>query len=222
MPITQPLNHSAAGDDSLTIGPIDDWPKDSRQPFFAIVDTFFHPDILGDLYSEQDHYPVLFARLLDDTPWQASSEKGPLLVQISSDSLAFKAFAQQAQTRPVGSLWQARPHIDFDAFTQWARARCHAYNEAGNPLLLRYYDPRQLGDFIQTLSPSQRQDFFADITQAWWQPHQQHLHQATFMAENMAVNSAANTETKNNTADANPHFILTQQQLDAMAQRKDT
>jgi Domain of unknown function (DUF4123) len=141
----------------------------SHMKLFALVDGLGYEQLKGE------HLQVGPGRyaLFEGTPDAALSLVGPWLVDASQDDeLRGHLLATQATTPYVSWLLAEMP---LHGLVQLLQLRLDARLPDGGTALLRFYDPRVLKGLSLTLTPAQREEFFA------------HIHEWHFMCDGQAL-----------------------------------
>lgn len=124
---------------------------------YALVDGLRHEQVFGAPVAAEPGQVALF----DGTPDAALSAAGPWLVAASEHTVQRdRLMAHPGQTSCVSWLFSEVP---LSGLAQLLQLRLDARLPSGGIALLRFYDPRVLRGLARTLTPEQREAFFAHI-----------------------------------------------------------
>ena len=133
---------------------------DERARAFAILDGAAIPDLPMKIYEMQPHSVCLYRGELEPD----IAEVAPYLVELFPDT----NFTDWLLTEGTGGKsWGifARSPFSLTELRKHFRKFLTVYDEAGNPLLFRYYDPRVLVKFLPTCDKDGLEKLFGRVTE---------------------------------------------------------
>lgn len=126
---------------------------------YALVDGLGFEQVMGKPLQRGAGRAALF----DGTADAPLSAAGPWLVDAAADGALNEALLEhRAQAPFVSWLFSEAP---FHGLVQLLQLKLDVRMPDGQAALLRFYDPRVLRTLAQTLSPAQREEFFAHIVE---------------------------------------------------------
>jgi len=132
---------------------------DERARTFAVLDGASVPDLPLKLYETQPHSVCLYrGEIAPDI-----AEVAPYLVELFPGD----AFTQWLLTEGAGGKHFgifARSPFSLTEVRKHFRKFLTVYDEAGNPMLFRYYDPRVLVKFLPTCDAENLNSIFGRVT----------------------------------------------------------
>ncbi len=121
---------------------------------FAVLDGIMVPDLPNRLYNaEVQNYCLLTGDLTPDLVYAA-----PYLVYLSQDS----KFSDWVLAEALGKHWgifAQTPHSIIEMRRHF-QGLMNCYDERGNPIKFRYYDPRVLRKFLPTCNGGELKTLF--------------------------------------------------------------
>ena len=126
---------------------------------YCVLDGVMVPDLPIKLREAQvPHYCILTGDLTPDVVHAA-----PYLAYLSPDS----KFADNVLSEAFGKSWGIffHSHRSMLEMRRHFRALHQAYDERGNPLKFRYYDPRVFRAFLPTCNAGELKTLFGDVEQ---------------------------------------------------------
>lgn len=129
--------------------------RDTR--LYCVLDGVMVPDLPNKLREAQvPHHCILTGELTPDMVYAA-----PYLAYLSPDS----KFADWVLSEATGNSWGVFFHTrrSMLEMRRHFRALHQAYDERGNPLKFRYYDPRVLTAFLPTCNAGELKTLFGDV-----------------------------------------------------------
>lgn len=129
----------------------------SYTQLYAVLDGVMVPDLPTRLYKGQvPNYCLLTGDLPDDMVYAA-----PYLVYLSPDS----KFSDWVLEESFGKHWGifAQSPRSMIEMRRHFRALMQAYDENGNPLKFRFYDPRVLSKFLPTCNGGELKTLFGEV-----------------------------------------------------------
>lgn len=125
---------------------------------FAVLDGASIPDLRMRLYEMRPPYYCLFRGEL--TP--DIEEVAPYVI----DLLPGRPFTEWVLTESFGKHWGIFAHCrhSIKEMRRHCRALVTVYNEQGNPMIFRFYDPRVLRKFLPTCNGEELKTFFGKIS----------------------------------------------------------
>jgi hypothetical protein len=126
---------------------------------FAVLDGAAVPDLPSKIYEMQPHSVCLYRGELEPD----IAEVAPYLIELIPDT-AFTDWLLSEGTN--GKNWGifARSRFSLTEIRKHFRKFLTVYDEAGNPLLFRYYDPRVLVKFLPTCDRESLDALFGRVT----------------------------------------------------------
>jgi hypothetical protein len=124
---------------------------------FAVLDGASVPDLPMRLYElRPPHYCLFRGELKPDM-----AEVAPYVVQIAPGTL----FADWLLAECFGKHWGIFAHSRYSIkeMRRHFRALVTVYDEAGKPMIFRFYDPRVLQTFLPTCSGDELNMFFGTV-----------------------------------------------------------
>lgn len=141
----------------------------SHLRLFALVDGLGYEQLKGEPLQTGAGRCALF----EGTPDAALSSAGPWLIDAAQDDeLREHLLATQSRTPHVS--WMLA-EVPLHGLAQLLQLKLDARLPDGTLALLRFYDPRVLKSLALTLTPAQREEFFA------------HIHEWHFMCDGQAL-----------------------------------
>ena len=128
-----------------------------RSRLYCVLDGVMVPDLPNKLYEGQiPHHCVVQGEL---TP--AMVYAAPYLAYLSPDS----KFADWVLAESIGKHWGIflQTRRSMLEMRRHFRALHQAYDERGNPLKFRFYDPRVLSRFLPTCNGGELKTLFGDV-----------------------------------------------------------
>lgn len=124
---------------------------------YAVLDGVMVPNLPGKLF--ESRVPNYCIRTGDLTPDEAHA--APYLVYLSPDS----KFSDWVLSEALGKHWgifvqSPRSMLEM---RRHFRALSQTYDEKGNPLKFRFYDPRVLAKFLPTCNGGELKTIFGDV-----------------------------------------------------------
>jgi len=126
----------------------------------AVLDGAAVPDLPSKIYEMQPHAVCLYRGELEPD----MAEVAPYLVELFPDT----AFTNWLLSEGLGGKsWGifARSPFSLTELRKHFRKFLTVYDEAGNPLLFRYYDPRVLVKFLPTCDAESLNSMFGRVTE---------------------------------------------------------
>ena len=126
---------------------------------FAVLDGASVPDLPMKIYEMQPHSVCLYRGEIEPD----IAEVAPYLVELIPDT----TFTDWLLTEGTGGKhWGifARSRYSLTEIRKHFRKFLTVYDEAGNPLLFRYYDPRVLVKFLPTCDRESLEDLFGRVS----------------------------------------------------------
>jgi hypothetical protein len=130
---------------------------DHQTQLYCVLDGMMVPDLPTRLYKNKvPNYCLLTGDLTPDLEHAA-----PYLVYLSPDS----KFADWVFEESIGKHWGifAQSPRSLAAMRNHFRALLQAYDERGNPVKFRYYDPRVLAKFLPTCNGGELKTLFGEV-----------------------------------------------------------
>lgn len=126
---------------------------------FAVLDGASIPDLPLKLYEMQPHAVCLYRGELEPD----MAEVAPYLVELYPDTVFTDWLLTEGTT---GRHWGifARSPFSLVELRKHFRKFLTVYDEAGSPLLFRYYDPRVLVKFLPTCDAESLEKLFDRVT----------------------------------------------------------
>ncbi|MGC2236675.1 MAG: DUF4123 domain-containing protein [Pyrinomonadaceae bacterium] len=128
-----------------------------RTRVFAVLDGASVPDLPMRLYEMRPpHYCLLRGELAPDM-----AEVAPYVINLIPDT----PFADWVLSESFGKHWGIFAHCrhSIKEMRRHCRALVTVYNEDGNPMLFRFYDPRVLRKFLPTCNAGELKTFFGKV-----------------------------------------------------------
>jgi hypothetical protein len=124
---------------------------------FVILDGASVPNLPMRLYEMRPPHYCLFRGEL--TPDMA--EVAPYVI----DLLPGRPFTEWVLTESFGKHWGVFAHCrhSIKEMRRHCRALVTVYNEQGNPMIFRFYDPRVLQKFLPTCTGDELKTFFGNV-----------------------------------------------------------
>ncbi len=130
---------------------------DPTTRLFSVLDGVMVPDLPNKLREASvPHYCVLPGELPPDMIYAA-----PYLVYLSPDSKLADWIISESFGKSWGIFFQSRRSML--EMRRHFRALHQVYDERGNPLKFRYYDPRVLTSFLPTCNGGELKTLFGDV-----------------------------------------------------------
>jgi hypothetical protein len=132
---------------------------DERARAFAVLDGASVPDLPSKMYEMQPHAVCLYRGEIEPD----LAEVAPYLIELIPDT----TFTDWLLTEGTnGKHWGifARSPFSLIEMRKHFRKFLTVYDEAGNPLLFRYYDPRVLVKFLPTCDADNLTSLFNRVT----------------------------------------------------------
>ena len=126
---------------------------------YCVLDGVMVTDLPKKLRETQvPHHCILTGELTPDMVYAA-----PYLAYLSPDS----KFADQVLSQAFGKSWGIffQSHRSMLEMRRHFRALHQAFDERGNSLKFRYYDPRVFRAFLPTCNPGELRTLFGDVEQ---------------------------------------------------------
>lgn len=133
---------------------------DERARAFAILDGAAIPDLTWKIYEMQPHSVCIYrGELAPDL-----AEVAPYLIELFPDT-NFTDWILTEGTK--GGAWGifARSPFSLTEMRKHFRKFLTVYDEKGNPMLFRYYDPRVLVKFLPTCDKDSLEKLFGRVTE---------------------------------------------------------
>lgn len=124
---------------------------------FAVLDGASVPGLLERLASDQPAHECLYRGELEPD----MREVAPYLVALEKESEFTKWVFERGWTKHWGVL--AETGADLRAMRLHLRRFLTVHDEAGKPMLFRYYDPRVLRVYLPTCNKAELEEFFGPI-----------------------------------------------------------
>jgi hypothetical protein len=124
---------------------------------YAVLDGAAVPDLPVRLYEMRPpNYCLFTGELEPDMAWVA-----PYLVRLVPRT----PFAEWVVNECWGKSWGIFAHSrqPIEEMRSHFRALVTAYDEKGNPMIFRFYDPRVLRRYLPTCNPGELKIFFGDV-----------------------------------------------------------
>lgn len=124
---------------------------------FAVLDGASIPDLRMRLYETRPpHYCLFRGELPPDV-----AEAAPYVAQLTPGTV----FADWILSESFGKHWGIFAHSRFSIkeMRRHFRALVNVYDETGEPMIFRYYDPRVLPIFLPTCEAGELQSFFGNV-----------------------------------------------------------
>lgn len=124
---------------------------------YAVLDGASVPDLPTKLYEMKPPYHCLFTGDLEPD----MAEVAPYLIQLHPKT----PFAEWVVEEFWGKHWGIFIHSrkTLKDMRKHLRSLVTVYDETGNPMTFRFYDPRVLHRFLPTCKPAELKVFFGDI-----------------------------------------------------------
>jgi hypothetical protein len=128
---------------------------------FALVDGFQYHQ-----HKEQciEYEPKVNRALFQGTDDEALGHAGPWLFDVTENPLLFNELSELEQAIPSVS-WLMTP-LELEGLAQVLQLKLHAKLPDGREALVRFYDPRVLGNLFNIMSAEQRTEF-AQLVDEW-------------------------------------------------------
>jgi hypothetical protein len=129
----------------------------NRTQLYCVLDGVMVPDLPNRLYKGQvPNYCLLTGDLTPDLVYAA-----PYLVYLSPDS----KFADWVFAESLGKHWGifVQSRRSMIEMRRHFRALLQTYDERGNPMKFRFYDPRVLGKFLPTCNGGELKTLFGEV-----------------------------------------------------------
>jgi uncharacterized protein DUF4123 len=123
--------------------------------FYALVDGYQYEQHTGQRLER--HYGINRA-IFDGTQDQPLAHAGPWLIDVGNSPEQVQRLAELEQALPSVS-WIITP-IDLEGLAQLLQLKLDAQLPDGKKALVRFYDPRVLGNIFHTMTIEQRAEFF--------------------------------------------------------------
>ena len=130
-----------------------------RTRTFAVLDGASIPDLPLRIYEMQPHVACLYRGELEPD----MAEVAPYLVELFPET----TFTEWVLTECAGGKhWGIFAHSPYSLteLRKHFRKFLTVYDEAGNPLLFRYYDPRVLTRILPTFEAAELKQFFERVS----------------------------------------------------------
>ena len=124
---------------------------------FAVLDGASIPELRMRLYETRPpHYCLFRGELTPDV-----AEVAPYVVQVTPGTV----FADWLMGESFGNHWGIFAHSRFSIkeMRRHFRALVTVYDEKGDPMIFRFYDPRVLQNFLPTCQGGELQTFFGNV-----------------------------------------------------------
>lgn len=124
---------------------------------FAVLDGASVPDLRQRLFEMRPpHYCLFRGELEPDV-----AEVAPYVVQVTPGTV----FADWILGESFGKHWGIFAHSRYSIkeMRRHFRALVNVYDEEGNPIIFRYYDPRVLPTFLPTCTADELNAFFGTV-----------------------------------------------------------
>lgn len=124
---------------------------------FAVLDGASVPDLRMRLYETRPpHYCLFRGELAPDV-----AEVAPYVVQMMPGT----SFTDWVLSECFGNHWGIFAHSRYSIkeMRRHFRALVSVYDETGEPLIFRFYDPRVLQNFLPTCNGGEMQTFFGNV-----------------------------------------------------------
>ncbi|MGI8813345.1 MAG: DUF4123 domain-containing protein [Pyrinomonadaceae bacterium] len=129
----------------------------STTQLYCVLDGVMVPQLPTKLYKERvPNYCLIPGDLTPDMVYAA-----PYLVYLSPDSKFADLVFEQAIGKHWGIFVQTRRSMM--EMRRHFRALLQTYDERGNPMRFRFYDPRVLGKFLPTCNACELTTLFGDV-----------------------------------------------------------
>ena len=135
--------------------------QEATLSLYALVDGFQYEKHTGQRIQ---HIPGINRPLMHGTEDQPLAHAGPWLFNIIDSAEQFHALQELEQALPSVS-WLITS-VDLEGLSQLLQLKLEAELPDGRKALLRFYDPRVLGNLYHTLDAGQRAQFF-DLIDEW-------------------------------------------------------
>ena len=122
---------------------------------YALVDGFQYEQHTGQ---RLQHQPGINRPILHGTEDEPLAHAGPWLVDVTTADEQVPQL--QALEQALPSVSWLMTSIDLEGLSQLLQLKLEAELPDGRKALLRYYDPRVLGNLYQTMDAGQRAEFF--------------------------------------------------------------
>ena len=129
----------------------------NRTQLYCVLDGASVPDLPVRLYEMRPpHYCLFRGELAPDMAYVA-----PYLVALLPDA----PFTNWVLSECIGKHWGIFAHSrhSIKEMRRHFRALVTVYNEKGNPMIFRYYDPRVLQKFLPTCNGGELKTFFGKV-----------------------------------------------------------
>jgi len=144
---------------------------------FAVLDGASVPDLRTRLYEMRlPHYCLFRGELTPDV-----EEVAPYVIQMTPGT----AFADWVLSESFGKHWGIFAHSRYSIkeMRRHFRALVTVYDETGDPMIFRFYDPRVLQTFLPTCEGDELKTFFGTVD--------------TFFAENAEAKTLVSYKVEN-------------------------
>lgn len=124
---------------------------------FVVLDGASVPDLRMRLYeTNPPHYCLFRGELEPDV-----AEVAPYVVQLALGSV----FADWVTSECFGKHWGIFAHSlhSIKEMRRHFRSLVTVYDEAGEPMIFRFYDPRVLQNFLPTCNEDELKTFFGNV-----------------------------------------------------------
>lgn len=124
---------------------------------FAVLDGASIPDLRMRIYEMRPpHYCLFRGELTPDV-----AEVAPYVVQLTPGTV----FADWVLSECFGKHWGIFAHSrhSIKEMRRHCRALVNVYDETGEPMIFRYYDPRVLPTFLPTCNGGELKTFFGTV-----------------------------------------------------------
>lgn len=129
--------------------------KNEALRFYALVDGYQYEMHTGN---RLQHAPNINRPILFGTEDEPLAHAGPWLIDVMKASSKIVELEELEQALPSIS-WLITP-LDLEGLSQLMQLKLDAELPDGRIALLRFYDPRVLGNLYHTMDNEQRADFF--------------------------------------------------------------
>ncbi|CAD5110564.1 DUF4123 domain-containing protein [Zestomonas carbonaria] len=132
-------------------------PEDCGQPGqYLLLDAALDDTLLSSLYSERHCPGWTREALLQGTPHQALASAGPHLVRIWPGSTVLNDIMRRMDESPLGILLIPTEGTTWEAMVEHCRSCLTGTSVDGDPLLVRWYEPRWMRALLNVLDAGQR------------------------------------------------------------------
>lgn len=125
---------------------------------YALLDGASVPDLPTKLFEMKPPRYCLFSGELEPD----MQEVAPYLVRLYPRTPFTNWLLEECWGKHWGIFAHSRKTLK--EMRKHFRALVSVYDEKGNPLIFRYYDPRVIGKFLPTCNPAEIKTFFGDVS----------------------------------------------------------